>query len=109
MKTLCDFWLIWSRYVLEIFKLNLHSKQNVLSLSLFCEDVCQQPIEVGPCDAIFPRWAYDPDLGCCVPFQYGGCGGNRNNFETQEACERRCESQSQGNSALFYFFIFFHL
>lgn len=26
----------------------------------------------------------------CRQFYYGGCGGNGNNFETQEQCEQRC-------------------
>ena len=29
--------------------------------------------------------------GECVEFSYGGCGGNENNFETQQACEATCD------------------
>ncbi len=51
-------------------------------------DVCAQPIEVGPCDAAIPRWAFDGTR--CVEFVYGGCDGNENNFATRDDCERAC-------------------
>lgn len=28
----------------------------------------------------------------CRQFYYGGCGGNANNFESEPACQQRCES-----------------
>ena len=52
--------------------------------------VCDQPKEVGPCDAAIPRWWYDSSRGTCVAFLYGGCGGNENNFESRAACEAAC-------------------
>ena len=36
------------------------------------------------------RWRYVPSIGQCENFIYGGCGGNANNFETFESCERKC-------------------
>ncbi|VDD77799.1 unnamed protein product [Mesocestoides corti] len=54
------------------------------------DDVCQQPIIRGPCRASLSRFAYNPSTGNCEAFSYGGCRGNRNNFETKEECERRC-------------------
>jgi hypothetical protein len=56
-----------------------------------CDDICQLPIEVGPCRAAIPRWAYDADAGECVQFIYGGCQGNANNFPTQQDCEATCD------------------
>ena len=51
---------------------------------------CQLPIEVGPCDAAIPRYAYVPALEDCQAFTYGGCEGNENNFETYAACMAAC-------------------
>lgn len=56
-----------------------------------CDDTCLLPTDVGPCLAVIPRWTYDSQLGECVEFSYGGCGGNENNFETQQACEATCD------------------
>lgn len=57
-------------------------------------DACAQPIEVGPCEAAIPRYAYDAAAGRCVFFVYGGCQGNDNNFDTMAACEARCPPES---------------
>lgn len=53
-------------------------------------DVCEQPIDPGPCDAVIPRWAFDPTERTCVQFNYGGCAGRENNFETRQECETTC-------------------
>nr|XP_027213229.1 LOW QUALITY PROTEIN: kunitz-type serine protease inhibitor HCRG1-like [Penaeus vannamei] len=54
------------------------------------EIVCHQPKVVGPCKASFPMFYYNFDKNECLPFIYGGCGGNQNNFETEEACWWLC-------------------
>jgi hypothetical protein len=53
-------------------------------------DVCSLPGVVGPCEAIIPRFYYNAVTGQCESFEYGGCGGNANNFLTQEECEAAC-------------------
>ncbi len=55
--------------------------------------VCEQPIEVGPCDGAFPRWAFDAEAKQCRRFLYGGCEGNANNFETLAECEETCPGE----------------
>ncbi|RCN36600.1 Kunitz/Bovine pancreatic trypsin inhibitor domain protein [Ancylostoma caninum] len=55
------------------------------------QDVCSQPIEAGPCMAMFKRYAYDNKKKNCVQFIYGGCKGNKNNFESMEECTRTCK------------------
>ncbi|XP_065108272.1 tissue factor pathway inhibitor a isoform X3 [Paramisgurnus dabryanus] len=44
----------------------------------------------GPCKAIMDRFYFDIDTGRCEAFEYGGCQGNANNFETLEECEKMC-------------------
>eukprot|EP00045_Choanoeca_perplexa_P018108 m.278150 g.278150 ORF g.278150 m.278150 type:complete len:3200 (+) comp17717_c0_seq1:80-9679(+) len=53
--------------------------------------VCQLPKQVGPCKALIPRWYFNKATQRCERFDYGGCGANANNFETQAACESRCD------------------
>ncbi|XP_045137264.1 spondin-1-like isoform X1 [Portunus trituberculatus] len=55
------------------------------------EEVCMLKKEVGPCRGYFPRWYYDPNHERCMQFTFGGCRGNRNNFEEYEQCTKLCE------------------
>ncbi|XP_069673465.1 papilin isoform X4 [Periplaneta americana] len=54
------------------------------------QDVCNMPEETGLCRAYFPKWYYNPSLGSCQEFVYGGCGGNGNRFSSLEECETVC-------------------
>uniref|UniRef100_A0A8D2ZYF9 Amyloid-beta A4 protein n=1 Tax=Scophthalmus maximus TaxID=52904 RepID=A0A8D2ZYF9_SCOMX len=58
-------------------------------------DVCWANAETGPCRAMLPRWYFDRQEGRCAQFIYGGCGGNRNNFESEEYCLSVCSSVSK--------------
>lgn len=49
----------------------------------------------GPCRAVMPRWYFDLAQGKCVHFIYGGCGGNRNNFESEDYCMAVCKTMSK--------------
>jgi hypothetical protein len=53
--------------------------------------LCSLPPDGGSCDALFWRYHYDPATDRCLLFQYGGCDGNENNFESASACEAACE------------------
>uniref|UniRef100_A0A8C8E0W4 Amyloid-beta A4 protein n=1 Tax=Oryzias sinensis TaxID=183150 RepID=A0A8C8E0W4_9TELE len=54
--------------------------------------VCWARAESGPCHGMLERWYFEPESGRCAPFLFGGCGGNRNNFETEEYCLAVCSS-----------------
>lgn len=54
--------------------------------------VCSQEAMTGPCRAVMPRWYFDLSKGKCVRFIYGGCGGNRNNFESEDYCLAVCKA-----------------
>ena len=52
------------------------------------DDVCELPKETGPCKALQRRYFFNGKK--CKRFNYGGCKGNGNRFESREACEARC-------------------
>uniref|UniRef100_A0A8D3CAS4 Amyloid-beta A4 protein n=1 Tax=Scophthalmus maximus TaxID=52904 RepID=A0A8D3CAS4_SCOMX len=54
--------------------------------------VCWARAVSGPCHAMLERWYFVPEKGICAPFLFGGCGGNRNNFESEEYCLAVCSS-----------------
>lgn len=54
----------------------------------------------GPCRAVMPRWYFDMYKKKCIRFIYGGCGGNRNNFESEEYCMAVCKKMSKFGLAL---------
>lgn len=60
---------------------------------LFLErDLCTLPALTGECQNYTLRWYYDSSELRCREFYYGGCGGNHNNFPTDQHCKQRCES-----------------
>uniref|UniRef100_A0A8C6KUH3 Amyloid beta (A4) precursor-like protein 2 n=1 Tax=Nothobranchius furzeri TaxID=105023 RepID=A0A8C6KUH3_NOTFU len=53
--------------------------------------VCTLEAETGPCRASMHRWHFDASQRKCVRFIYGGCAGNRNNFDSEEYCMAVCK------------------
>ncbi|XP_065610175.1 kunitz-type protease inhibitor 4 [Cyrtonyx montezumae] len=53
-------------------------------------DFCYLPSVCGNCKALFIRFFYNVSSQQCEEFIYGGCGGNRNNFETLRECSQAC-------------------
>lgn len=62
------------------------------SSSVTCvpETRCYLKQEVGPCRGLIERFWFNPNTRRCEEFFFGGCGGNRNNFRTLEACTASC-------------------
>uniref|UniRef100_A0A8C5NRR2 Amyloid beta precursor like protein 2 n=1 Tax=Junco hyemalis TaxID=40217 RepID=A0A8C5NRR2_JUNHY len=65
--------------------------------------VCSQEAMTGPCRAVMPRWYFDPNKRKCIRFIYGGCGGNRNNFESEEYCMAVCKKMMPTDDVDVYF------
>ncbi|XP_053322224.1 collagen alpha-6(VI) chain-like isoform X2 [Spea bombifrons] len=61
---------------------------------VFTKEICKLRQEEGDCQDYTLKWRYDANQNECVQFWYGGCGGNKNRFETQEQCEVACLSAS---------------
>lgn len=57
-------------------------------------DECSYKTDTGHARCSNPkqstRYWFDGEAKKCVPFQYKGCGGNSNNYETIEACQQSC-------------------
>ena len=60
--------------------------------SVETENVCTQPTLPGSCSNWELRYGFNQTLGQCLPFYYGGCGGNDNKFQSMEECRRICPS-----------------
>eukprot|EP00118_Oscarella_pearsei_P024673 m.306566 g.306566 ORF g.306566 m.306566 type:complete len:1681 (+) comp41359_c0_seq1:127-5169(+) len=54
------------------------------------DELCILPMAVGPCKALIPRYYFNFDVKRCERFNYGGCDGNANNFETLAECQSLC-------------------
>lgn len=52
---------------------------------------CFQPKDHGPCYGYFKRYAFNHATGQCEAFIYGGCSGNKNNFESLYECVNTCQ------------------
>ncbi|VDK57352.1 unnamed protein product [Anisakis simplex] len=44
----------------------------------------------GACAVRTRRYFYDSSTNRCTEFEYGGCEGNLNNFDTRLKCEQFC-------------------
>ncbi|XP_067847556.1 papilin-like [Heptranchias perlo] len=53
----------------------------------------------GPCTDWTVRWFFIPSAGVCNRFWYGGCHGNKNNFDTEEECLSRCKRSSSHSTS----------
>ncbi|RLW11374.1 hypothetical protein DV515_00001704 [Chloebia gouldiae] len=57
-------------------------------------DACDLAQDSGECQNYVLKWYYDKEQKSCGQFWYGGCGGNKNRFETQEECGFLCIESS---------------
>ena len=60
------------------------------SVSSHFLDQCSQVKDEGICPGNVPRIYFDQTAKRCLLFSYGGCGGNTNNFLTEDSCIATC-------------------
>ncbi|XP_074990515.1 kunitz-type protease inhibitor 2 [Calonectris borealis] len=65
------------------------------------DEFCAVPRVTGPCRASFLRWYYSPANRTCRQFIYGGCRGNKNNYQNEEECLSRCGPKPEDTGADF--------
>ena len=58
-------------------------------------EICKLVADAGKCSNSLMRYFYDPALGDCRQFVYGGCHGNANRFVTYADCETTCKQTLQ--------------
>ncbi|XP_065333627.1 axotactin isoform X4 [Cloeon dipterum] len=51
---------------------------------------CNQARAVGGCSSWISKWYYDSQKELCDVFQFSGCDGNDNRFNSQAECEYHC-------------------
>ncbi|KAM4829672.1 kunitz-type protease inhibitor 1 isoform 1-T2 [Thomomys bottae] len=56
---------------------------------------CVDLPDTGHCQENIPRWYYNPFTERCARFTYGGCYGNKNNFEEEQQCLESCSGISK--------------
>ncbi|CAK1544782.1 unnamed protein product [Leptosia nina] len=66
---------------------------------LTAKRICMETADQGPCRGVYQRWTFVAAKGMCIPFTYGGCRGNRNNFISQEDCMNTCKVILGGGAA----------
>ncbi|CAG5865950.1 unnamed protein product [Menidia menidia] len=74
---------------LKTEKISSRSHEAQPELFIF-KELCALKDDPGPCKALKDRFFFNVNTGQCEQFEYGGCGGNENNFETLEKCEETC-------------------
>ena len=78
-----------------------------LFIYLFTE--CTLRKDKGDCDRSIKKYYYDKTTGFCREFNYTGCGGNLNNFQTLDRCYSRCvcsnpKDKGQGSTRITRYF-----
>lgn len=61
-----------------------------LSVHLSSTVRCTQPPDTGHCRNSVTKWYYRPGKQDCFRFNYGGCAGNDNRFESKDLCMTTC-------------------
>lgn len=53
-------------------------------------EICSLPLDVGSCRSNHTKYFFSVEKTMCVPFEWSGCKGNRNRFESLHECTEVC-------------------
>ncbi|XP_019769290.2 papilin isoform X1 [Dendroctonus ponderosae] len=59
------------------------------------KNTCHLPADIGECGNYVSRWYWDTRYKRCSQFYFGGCGGNGNNFQSEQECQQECAGSQQ--------------
>ncbi|GCC24844.1 hypothetical protein chiPu_0003246 [Chiloscyllium punctatum] len=71
------------------------ASEEILNRFLWCTlcfDVCALNPDEGNCHNYSIKWFYSNKEKDCRRFWYGGCGGNKNQFDTRKECRKVCRT-----------------
>uniref|UniRef100_A0A1B0C4R9 Papilin n=1 Tax=Glossina palpalis gambiensis TaxID=67801 RepID=A0A1B0C4R9_9MUSC len=54
------------------------------------KEACFLPKSSGPCTGYNKKWYFNAELERCEEFNYGGCYGTNNRFDSKEECQTLC-------------------
>ncbi|KAL7848789.1 hypothetical protein SRHO_G00204120 [Serrasalmus rhombeus] len=60
-------------------------------------EACTPPADAGLCRAAFQMFYFEPSSQSCKSFTYGGCGGNKNRYDSVEECMSKCAGKQGRN------------
>ncbi|ENN71822.1 hypothetical protein YQE_11556, partial [Dendroctonus ponderosae] len=66
-----------------------------LSIPGIIKNTCHLPADIGECGNYVSRWYWDTRYKRCSQFYFGGCGGNGNNFQSEQECQQECAGSQQ--------------
>ncbi|XP_066543915.1 tissue factor pathway inhibitor a [Amia ocellicauda] len=97
----CSLWEVVMVCILHLSSCNSEMSMSAADgelpeLKIFHQS-CALKMDDGPCKANLPRFYFDIETHKCEPFDYGGCGGNANNFESLGRCEEMCVVKKDKN------------
>ncbi|PAV74633.1 hypothetical protein WR25_25636 isoform D [Diploscapter pachys] len=56
------------------------------------ETLCTEPLRIGDCKQSVRQFWYNAEIRTCEPFQYTGCQGNNNRFNSLNECQSYCKN-----------------
>uniref|UniRef100_A0A3P9QBV9 Serine peptidase inhibitor, Kunitz type, 2 n=1 Tax=Poecilia reticulata TaxID=8081 RepID=A0A3P9QBV9_POERE len=74
----------------------LHEAKKLGLMNLSLTKLFLSEYDVGPCRAYYKHWYYNKETGICQTFIYGGCVGNKNNYENEDSCKSTCVGEVPG-------------